>query len=724
MPTLVRTRSRPLPLLLALLAAHSTASDSTTSPMGDEAVGNRLLEEVYIFGDDQSVRTLPGSAALITPDQIRQEFANDINQLLKTVPGTYIREEDGYGLRPNIGIRGATSERSSKITLMEDGVMIAPAPYSNPSAYYFPTAMRMQSVEVLKGAPLLRYGPQTTGGIVNMISTPIPEQFGGNIGLRVGQNQEQDLLANIGGRSGNWGYLVETAQRRSDGFKDIDRGNDDSGFEIQDYLVKVSYEQGRHALLLKAQYSDEISNETYLGLTDRDFQSDSVRRYGLSAIDVMNNDHTGLSARYGFALNDDITITTLAYHNSFARNWFKLSDGGDLVHAANQGDIRAQGILDGTVDAENLGYKNNNRDYDSSGVELNVDHRVGEHQLAYGARIHRDTMDRYQPEALYDQINGSLVYAGIIEPTGSNNRLEDANALSAWITDTWQFNDALTLNLAMRVEDVESSRRQYSDPDRATAPTERGNSNVEWLPGVSAAYQLTPNLQVLAGVHRGVSPLGGGAQEFEEPETSVNYEAGLRFAGDVFVEAIAFYSDFDNKTENCSNANPCSNGATAGAFTTGEAVISGLEMRVGTEFGFANIQAPLDIAYTYTDARVSEDNLVQGFADGDQLASVPGNALSIRLGLETAIGWNNYLVMKYIDEMCVSIGCNQDGDAFNRTDDLWVTDLVSRYAVDERTTVFAKIENVFDEQAIVSREPDGARPNKPFTASLGVQYTF
>ena len=686
---------------------------------------NHVIEEVTIIGTAEDARSLPGSSAVVGLEQIRIEAAGDINQLLKTIPGIYIQEEDGFGLRPNIGIRGATSERASKVTLLEDGVMIAPAPYSNPAAYYFPTTLRMQSVEVLKGAPLLRHGPQTTGGVVNMVSTPVPaEGTAGTINFAYGQNGQADLLANYGARVGDFGFLVETAQRRSDGFKDIDRSGNDSGYDIRDYMVKLAWEGERQSVLFKGQYSEETSDETYLGLTDADFDRNADRRYGLSQPDEMDNDHRGFSLLYRLALTDAIALTATGYYNEFSRDWFKLGGGSSFINDANAGDAQAQGVLDGTVDALGLQYKHNARDYESRGVDVNVDIDLGTHQLALGGRLHHDEMDRFQPVEYFDQIDGELVFAGSKAPGGSNNRLEEADAISFWAVDSWQINDALNLNLALRYEDVESSRKQYADAGRNELDSRRSNDSDEWLPGASFTYDLSDRWQLLAGVHRGFSPLGGGAKANEDPETSTNWEGGVRYRGDWFVEAIGFYSDFDDKSENCSNASPCSNGATSGSFNTGEAVIAGIELQASTAMEAGSFMIPVNLMYTYTNAEISKDNPANGISDGDQLASVPENTFSLRLGLEATNGWNNYAVAKYIDEMCMDVGCNSGGTKFDRSEDLFVVDYISRYALDDNAVVFLKVENIFDEQAIVSRQPDGARPNKPRTASVGVEWNF
>jgi len=683
------------------------------------------LNELVIIGDASTAQTLPGSGYVVGNEQMETEVVTDIHKVLKTVPGVYVREEEGQGLRPNIGIRGDTAERSSNITLMEDSVLVAPAPYSNPAAYYFPTMKRMSGVEVLKGAPLLRHGPQTTGGVVNLISTPIPEERKGNIEAVSNERGSTDLHVSVGDAQGDWSYLVETVQRSNQGFKEIDRSNRDSGFDIEDYVGKLRWQGQRQSLTAKLQYSEETSNASYLGLTDDDFDSDPDRRYGLSSIDQMNNRHFGASLTHQFAWTDTLSSTATIYHNDFKRNWFKLSGGGNFVDGANAGNANDQGILDGTVDVDDLNYKNNNRAYISEGLQVNFDVDLGAHQVAVGGRYHEDEMDRFQPVDVYDQVNGSLVYQNTVAPTGGDNRFETGEALSFWVLDKWQATERLNMNFALRYEDVETSRTQYADADRNNVGGTRSNDTSELLPGASFTYDLSQRVQVLGGFHQGFSPLGGGARKNEDPETSDNWEFGGRYFGDgFFAEMIGFYSDFSNKAENCSVGAPCSNGATSGSFVTGEAEIAGVELQLQTDTRAGNFNIPVNVTYTYTQAEISKDNAVSGLQKGDQLKDVPENQLSLRTGLEHPSGWDNYLVATYLDELCSSAGCNDTATSLDETESLFTVDYISRYQLTRSAEVFFKVDNLFDQQRIVSRLPDGARPNLPRTASLGVSVDF
>lgn len=718
-------RSKLTVLASGIALATSAGLYSSISVAEDRAA---QLDTVTVIGDSEAARELPGSAAVVSNEQLTTEAATDIHQVLKTVPGVYIQEEDGFGLRPNIGIRAASPERSQNITLMEDGVLIAPAPYSNPAAYYFPTTSRLHSIEVLKGAPLLRYGPQTVGGVVNLVSTPIPETNQGSAMFMMNDRGSADLHLNYGGKTGPWGYSIETAQRHYQGYKDIDRYDDNSGFQIEDYVAKLSWEGERNQFLLKMQRSLENSDETYAGLTDADFKRDENRRYGLTHIDEMDNQHTGINLTHVFEWRDNLTSTVTAYRNEFKRNWFKFDGdnpltGENIIDEANSGNANAQAILDGTLDVDGLRYKNNDRAYDSYGVQANFNWLLGDHDINFGARQHFDETDRFQPVEVYNQVDGRLVFDDVNAVGASDNRLEEAQALSLWITDDYQVTDRLLLNLSLRMEDVETKARRYGGGAARSSVTDRvDNDYREYLAGISGTFDLTDNWQVLAGFHEGMIPLGAGAEDGTEPGKSDNYELGLRFKQGVFYgEAIAFYSDFSNLVEQCSVAAPCSNDAESGSFSVGGAEVKGLEVQAGTLFTAGDFMIPIDLAYTYTDAETTSGD---EFASGQELQNIPENIFSLRVGLEHNSGWNNYAVLKYIDETCVSIGCNDSDSRLDKTDALTTVDLISRYRLDVGPELFVKVENLFDRQEIIARQPFGARPNIERTVWAGVLVDF
>ena len=155
------------------LSLLSVAVVSTFSAMAEDTLST--IERLTIIGSSQAVNDIPGSAAYISQQELDVFSYTDISRVLGSTPGVYVQEEDGYGLRPNIGMRGTGTSRNDKITVMEDGVLIAPAPYVAPAAYYFPTTGRLEAVEIIKGSSSVKYGPRTTGGVLNLVSRSIPQ---------------------------------------------------------------------------------------------------------------------------------------------------------------------------------------------------------------------------------------------------------------------------------------------------------------------------------------------------------------------------------------------------------------------------------------------------------------------------------------------------------------------------------------------------------------------
>ena len=161
---------------------------------------------------------IPGSAHILRSEDLESTVSShdDIHQFLRQVPGVTVQEEDGFGLQPNIGMRGSGSERSSKITVMEDGVLIAPAPYAAPAAYYFPVVGRMSAIEVRKGSSQIKYGPRTIGGALNLVSSPIPAAFAWEGEAALGGYATRRLRAKVGGSSSRAGWLAETYHLETD----------------------------------------------------------------------------------------------------------------------------------------------------------------------------------------------------------------------------------------------------------------------------------------------------------------------------------------------------------------------------------------------------------------------------------------------------------------------------------------------------------------------------
>ena len=703
------------------------------------------IEVVEIIGSQEDAKEIAGAASVITEEELEVYEYTDIHKILSNVPGVNFRPEEGYGLRPNISIRGTYADRSGKVTLMEDGVLIAPAPYAASSAYYFPTAGRIAGVEVLKGPAAISQGPYTIGGAINLISTPIADESGGLINQELGQDGTSRTHLHYSVVDTQVALLVESHTWDTDGFDSIKGSDADTGFDKDDIVVKLrissdpSLDGIYHELNIKYQDSDENSDQSYVGLADADFRKDAHSRYGLSAYDNMDNNHETTSFNY-VADFGNLELSATMYDNDFARNWFKVDkidnnkvyghgNGiNNIIAAANAGEATASAILNGTnAEAIEIKLKNNNRAYTSEGTDLKLQYTTNNQSLTIGYRDTEDTEDRFQVYATADWLNGQLGALTVGSDPGysSNNRLTTAKATAFYINEEINYG-ALTVNLGYRSEDWEISQDRYVDAARSAIATDKGypkqlSDSDNSLMGFGASYEVNDTTQLFLGFHEGFTPTGGGA----DPEEADNLEIGVRYTNDdSYFEAVYFDTDYRNMFGECTASGGATGSCEIGdSFNAGEASISGFELVAQTEMvSDSGTKYPLSMVYTSTDA--SFDNTFDSdfwgsVTSGMDIPDLPDSQLALQAGFETQTGLRGSATYYAYGSTCSVASCaaGTSVDSYN------VIDASLTKMISDQLDVYMVVENITDETDVVARAPkNGARAQKPRSFTVGVRY--
>ncbi|WP_297703518.1 TonB-dependent receptor [uncultured Eudoraea sp.] len=704
------------------------------------------LEEVVlsanaILGSKFQAKNRTGSAYYVSQPELLKYNYTDINRVLRSVPGVTLVEEDGFGLRPNISLRGTSPERSAKITLMEDGVLIAPAPYSAPAAYYFPSVARMKAVEILKGSSQVQYGPFTTGGAINMISSTIPDSFQASLLASYGSYHSGELHVKLGDTKKHFGYSVEYLNFNSDGFKDLDNGGN-TGFDKNDVVAKFRLNSDpeaklKHILDMKFQYSDEDSNETYVGLTDNDFANTPFRRYAGSQEDEMVNDHIQVAATYVLDFSDYFHITTTAYYNGFARNWYKLDAvtlNGDRRSLANilEDPINNEeyySVISGNQDeaADALLVKANNRKYVSKGIQTKFDyHWSGDntfHDLELGARFHTDFEDRFQWVDSYG-INDGIMNLTTAGTRGTDaNRISDASAFSSYLLYKLKYKN-LTITPGLRYESISLGRKDYGKNDVSRQGIDlstRENQVFVWIPGIGFNY-IFNQISLFGGIHKGFSPPT--SKEGEQPEESVNYELGSRFTlGSFSGELVGFFNDYSNLL----GSDLAATGGTGSLeqFNAGEVNVTGLEVLLNYSAlnNHKNLRLPITFAYTLTNAEFrssfdSPNDIWGEVTVGDEMPYIPKHQFNALISLEHP-SYELNLSGRYNGSFRTKAGSGRI-PANELVPSSFVIDLSAKYHLNDHFSINGRIINLLDETYAVSRVPAGLRPGHPFGGFIGV----
>lgn len=706
-----------------------------------------VVSSQQILGSKFKARNRTGSAYYISPEEIRRLGYTDINRMLKAVPGVNMYEEDGFGLRPNISLRGTKAERSERISIMEDGVLAAPAPYSAPAAYYFPNVARMEAIEVLKGSSQVQYGPFTTGGAINLVSTPIPNSFSGKANISYGSKNTFKSHTSVGSSWKHFGYMVEYLRYQSDGFKKYE-DHAAKGFKRNDIIAKIRVKTDHvkgvnHALELKFGYADENSDETYVGLSADDFKKTPFLRYAGSQMDKLKTDHRQWVATYLLTFSNKLKITTNAYYNYFHRNWYKLNDVRAGITSKEkrsiadvlvdpETNIRYFDILTGKTDREEeaLLVRANNRTYRSRGIQTRAEYRFNLNEfffdLEFGFRYHADEEDRFQWDDSYSMKNKKMVlFMEGIHGTNAN-RVTSANALAGYLLAKLRY-DAWTVTAGLRYEDVDLLKKDYTKEDLARSGKvriETPNHARVLIPGVGLHYQLMPATSVFFGIHKGFAPPS--AELYQKPESSVNMELGTRVAiGNFRAELIGFYNNYSNMLG--SDLAASGGAGTLEQFNVGEARVKGAEFLVQYQPlpKNCNVRLPLQVSYTYTDTEIRnsfESHSWGNVVRGDEIPYIFKHALNMQLGIECKWFYAN-IGARYNSDMRTSPGQGTIAEREKVPANL-IFDASLNVFVNKYLTVRLNAINLTNRVYLTSRHPAGLRAGHPFGIYAGANVQF
>jgi len=697
-----------------------------------------VRERVNVVGDLAALTRAPGSTHLLDGAELQrvQMGTDDIHKMLRLVPGLNIQEEDGYGLRPNIGMRGTGTDRSSKITMMEDGILIAPAPYSAPAAYYAPTPGRMEAMEVRKGSSQIKSGPITTGGVLNYVSTSIPSDFRLRANVTGGGDNTRKIIASLGETYRNAGWLVETFQFRTDGFKQLDGGGN-TGADVADYMAKLKFNTTPSAthyqeVEFKVGRTTQEGQETYVGLTDADFAANPWRRYAGSQADTFDSTHEQYQVRHLLA-RPTWDVTTVAYRNNFSRAWYKLENvmGSSLSGVlANPAAFPQQfAVLTGGNSAANaLVVRNNSRTYFGTGVQSTVGARLStgrvRHAIEAGLRYHEDEEDRFQQDDAYQMVAGRMLLTRAGAPGSQTNQVVGAKALAGFISNTMT-SGAWTFTPGVRFEAIDLRRTDYArtDPARSAATAVIDTSVNVLIPGVGLAYSVRPSVTVFGGVHKGFAPPAPGLPGETRAEESINYEGGVRLQRNrLFAELTAFYNDYSNLLGRDTLS---TGGSGAGDLYNGGSVrVQGVEasshFRLVTTDAFS---VPVRLTYTLTQAEFRNSfqssygpwGTVQS---GFELPYVPRHQLFAAVDVEGG-AWRGRMDVTAVSRMRTHAGAGALVDA-RSTDATFAIGASAEYTLTSNARLFASAQNLTNRAYVVSRHPSGVRPGLPRLLMVGL----
>ena len=181
-------------LLLASFLSFDVIADEAVAQ--ETEVNSLAIEEIIVTArkKEESIQDVPMAVTAIT-EQLRESSVRRIEDIQAFAPNLFINRTPGIASGAAITIRGVASLESDKsyepsIGVVMDGMFLGT------SSGVLLDNFDIERIEVLRGPQGTLFGKNTTGGILNVIRTPVSlNEFGADLSVTVGDFGRQDIKA-------------------------------------------------------------------------------------------------------------------------------------------------------------------------------------------------------------------------------------------------------------------------------------------------------------------------------------------------------------------------------------------------------------------------------------------------------------------------------------------------------------------------------------------------
>lgn len=279
--------------ILSVIASVASANDKKISSISEPTKLETIV--VTAAGYEQDVSKAPASMTVITQKELETRQYNDITDILRNTPGVVV---SGAGSAQTISIRGMGSSYTLFLVNGKRQYSKDVNPNGDDSGFeknILPPISAIERIEVIRGPASTLYGSDAMGGVINIITKKVSDEWSGTVELGTILQDSNNSGEIKNGSVYLTGPLIENKLGMQLGLNKQKREEDSyvggfRGTEIESLNSRLTYLiNDQHDLEFEANFTKQESEST-AGKTILNTGADS---YGRNYREVFGLTHNG-----------------------------------------------------------------------------------------------------------------------------------------------------------------------------------------------------------------------------------------------------------------------------------------------------------------------------------------------------------------------------------------------------------------------------------------------